>query len=288
MKKMVLETIHKQYVRRPEGADLYGTIRPRFLDYHRLTVDRDCEYPLHRHDEYELVWVEDGPYYCCLNGEELELKNRQVLVIKPGDLHQDHFKKGQSHFVLHFTLNDDLFGSSIRPKSQIGIGEIGAGARIFKEMASESSDSTGSDRFSGSLQDALLETLFWQTLRLLPASALSDTFNLYSRRQEFVAGFYSVLTGSFRRDIPVEEMASRMGVSKRTLSLQCRKYLKNSPAKLALIYRIDHGARLLAEGRRSVKEVSAYLGFDNPFNFSRVFKRVKGVSPSEYKDPLKG
>ncbi len=42
-----------------------------------------------------------------------------------------------------------------------------------------------------------------------------------------------------------------------------------------------HAATLLDGGGRIVREVAEELGLD-PFHFSRVFKRVHGVSPAEF------
>ena len=160
MKEITAGSFRKEYVKRPEGLSLSGVIRPRFVNYHRLIVNEDLEYPAHIHDEYELIWVENGPYRCSLNGQELTLQNEEVLVIKPGDHHQDHLHRGQSHFVLHFTLKDPLFAPRILPESQIGTGRLRNAVFLFREMERESSTGQGSDRFSGSLQDALMETLF--------------------------------------------------------------------------------------------------------------------------------
>jgi AraC family transcriptional regulator, transcriptional activator of pobA len=40
--------------------------------------------------------------------------------------------------------------------------------------------------------------------------------------------------------------------------------------------------RLLLDGRLSVKEVAAALGFDDPGHFSRYFKRATGRAPSQF------
>ena len=40
---------------------------------------------------------------------------------------------------------------------------------------------------------------------------------------------------------------------------------------------------LLKAGSLHVKEVAAALGYDDPFYFSRVFKSVNRIAPSEYR-----
>ncbi len=50
--------------------------------------------------------------------------------------------------------------------------------------------------------------------------------------------------------------------------------------------RMRHACRLLHSTSASVKEVAAELGYDDPFYFSRVFKSVNKVPPSEYRQQL--
>ena len=38
----------------------------------------------------------------------------------------------------------------------------------------------------------------------------------------------------------------------------------------------------MAKNNYSIQEISASVGFDDPFYFSRVFKDVKGMSPRQY------
>jgi AraC-like DNA-binding protein len=47
--------------------------------------------------------------------------------------------------------------------------------------------------------------------------------------------------------------------------------------------RMAEARRLLDTTTSSVKEVAAVLGYDDPFYFSRVFKSVNQVAPSNYR-----
>jgi len=46
--------------------------------------------------------------------------------------------------------------------------------------------------------------------------------------------------------------------------------------------KVDKAKEMLIEGDKKVKEVAHALGYTDEFYFSRLFKRVEGVSPSEY------
>ena len=45
---------------------------------------------------------------------------------------------------------------------------------------------------------------------------------------------------------------------------------------------MEEGKRLLRQGNLRVKEVAEQLGYDDSLYFSKVFKRMEGVSPKEY------
>jgi len=56
-----------------------------------------------------------------------------------------------------------------------------------------------------------------------------------------------------------------------------------SPIDYFIHLRMQRAGQLLATTTRSVKEIAADLGYDDPFYFSRVFKSIHGVAPSDYR-----
>ena len=47
--------------------------------------------------------------------------------------------------------------------------------------------------------------------------------------------------------------------------------------------RIGYACRLLIEDNKSISTISSEAGFDNLSNFYRHFKKIKKITPSEYK-----
>lgn len=278
------ESYRKHRVMRHDGPELNKMIHPHFLNYHKMSVESDYEYPKHKHSTYEAIWIEQGPYFCLLNNEELTIDSGGLLIIKPGDTHQDHLKKGQSHYVVHFSMDQPLFAASGRAVMQVGNTIDKSVLEIFREIEKESSRTNPIERFAASLQDALFEILFWRFIRSLPESALSETFSRNSRQQEFSTELYRVFHQYQNKPLSVESMAEKMRLSTRNLSLKCGKYFGDSPGKLFLRYKIQIAEVLLTQNDKNIKEISFELGFDTPFNFSRAFKRVTGRSPSEFRN----
>lgn len=67
------------------------------------------------------------------------------------------------------------------------------------------------------------------------------------------------------------------------LAYLCRlfqRFGRQSPAQYLQHLRMNRAVDLLQNSDRLVKEVAQELGFSDPYNFSRAFKRVFGVSPA--------
>jgi AraC-like DNA-binding protein len=46
--------------------------------------------------------------------------------------------------------------------------------------------------------------------------------------------------------------------------------------------KIDKAKELIIEGNKKIKEIAGILGFTDEFYFSRIFKKIEGISPSEF------
>jgi len=60
------------------------------------------------------------------------------------------------------------------------------------------------------------------------------------------------------------------------------RYGKESPREYLTHLKISRAAELLLDSDLPVKQVAQQLGFSDPFHFSKVFKRLKGVPPARF------
>lgn len=277
--------VNKQRFRRPQAADPGTRVRPVFEDFHLLRMEGHYEYPRHRHTNYEVILVDRGPYRCELNGEQLTLVDGQVLVLKPGDWHQDHLRDGQRHYVLHFRLTGSptgepalpLFRDDVRPAAQVCTGDYSRDAFIMRELRREAEEEA---RHSPAVQDSLLEALFWRLVRGLPESNLSDAFRRLPRAEAQREAIAAVFHRHLRGNPTVVELAAEARMSPRHLTTLCREMFSAGPARYLLQLKLRRAEEMLRYRGQRVKEVSEALGFANPYHFSRAFSRVLGYAPS--------
>ena len=81
----------------------------------------------------------------------------------------------------------------------------------------------------------------------------------------------------------VRDLARAAGVSASHLRRVVRGWVGQSPAAYLRQEQVSRARRLLADPRRSIKSVAFESGFASPHHFSRVFRRIDGLSPSEYR-----
>jgi AraC-like DNA-binding protein len=276
----------KNRFRRPQLAGPVTRIRPVFEDFHLLRMDGDYEYPRHQHTNYEVILIDRGPYRCELNGEQLTLVNGQVLVIKPGDWHQDHLRDGQRHYVLHFRLVDPISGEPGTPlfrcevpsTGQICQGNYSRDTFFLRELRREAEEEA---LYAPAVQDSLLEALFWRIARGLPTEALSAAFRRLPQAEAQRELIAAVFCRHLKTNPPVCQLAAEAGMSPRHFTTLCIRMFGKAPARFLLQLKLRRAEEMLRYRGQRVKEVSEALGFANPFHFSRVFKRVQGRSPSQ-------
>ncbi len=97
----------------------------------------------------------------------------------------------------------------------------------------------------------------------------------------------TVLTSMMRR-LPKEQFNLRVfaqehGMSEATLRRRWSAAIGLSPRRYLEQVRPEESCRLLAETRDPVKAISAAVGFDDAFYFSRRFQQKFGISPTEYR-----
>jgi two-component system response regulator YesN len=113
-----------------------------------------------------------------------------------------------------------------------------------------------------------------KTFQYIKESREADT--IVDRLKRFIGENY--MRRLSRDDIASSVFLSPDYVSK-IFKNETGQYIKDYVTEI----RIEKAKQLLREGKMNISEVATSVGFDNFSYFSTIFKKVTGVSPSEYK-----
>lgn len=79
----------------------------------------------------------------------------------------------------------------------------------------------------------------------------------------------------------VEQFASRVGVTREQLTRDCDQILGEAPYRIYRRLRVEAAARAVATGDAPLQVIAETYGWASAAHFSRVFRQLTGVSPSQ-------
>ena len=94
--------------------------------------------------------------------------------------------------------------------------------------------------------------------------------------QRWIAENYAVAA-------PVAEMVRRSGLSTRTFKRRFRAATGETTISYVQRIRVERAKRALETGSAPIEEISWTVGYEDAASFRRLFKRVTGLTPGEYR-----
>jgi AraC-like DNA-binding protein/quercetin dioxygenase-like cupin family protein len=251
----------------------------------------------HWHDEIEIIYMIGESVRVGVNNKMYALQAGDILLISSGDIHC--FLPDSSmgtRIVIQFNLAIfDNFASIMSERKEI--------RPLFdcsKRLSTEWSTNVKlemENQIKGIAEEynkkeegyklalkARLYDLVVLLLRKVPMERLS--FEEESRHREALNRLESIfqfVEDTYLSDITLEVAAKVAGFSvyhfsrffKNNTGITFGQYLSN--------FRITKAEWLLMKNEQSITEIAYKCGFNSIKTFNRVFKQIKGYSPSEYK-----
>ena len=103
------------------------------------------------------------------------------------------------------------------------------------------------------------------------------TVTLSARMEEMIAFIRANLQQPLSRTV----LAAAFGLTPEHVNLLFRRELGITPSTVINRERVMTAYRLIHEDGHSVKEAAYAVGYQDPFYFSRIFKQILGIPPSQ-------
>ncbi|MFA9558308.1 helix-turn-helix domain-containing protein [Evansella sp. AB-rgal1] len=118
----------------------------------------------------------------------------------------------------------------------------------------------------------------------------SHSYNSISHKQtsNYVNSSIQWMTENMDSTCTLDELAFQANVSKSHYLHLFKETTGYSPIDYFNRLKIQHASQLLDLSMLSIKEISMRVGFKDPYYFSRLFSKVMGLSPREYRKLKKG
>lgn len=105
----------------------------------------------------------------------------------------------------------------------------------------------------------------------------------YNIGNEYISEVVEYIEANFTSDINIDGLTHLVPLSRRNLEIRFKEEMGTSIYQFILLCRIEYFAYLLLTTNRSLYDLALESGFNDCKNISRIFKRVKGFTPMEYR-----
>lgn len=102
-------------------------------------------------------------------------------------------------------------------------------------------------------------------------------------REFYIKEALSFIDSHYQQDISIQDIATACGLNRSYFGRLFRDAMNLSPQQYLIQYRMAKAVQLLKGSQISIAEVGIAVGYENQLHFSRAFKAVFDMSPSEYR-----
>lgn len=243
----------------------------------------------HKATFYQVVWLTEGEAIFRIDFRESVIKANEILIISSGQVCEFDVKSDYSGKLILFTGSfftiteidsDFLYTSEIL--NPISLNKT---VRICPQLAEnlirllDKELKQPMDDFQIGIAQSYLRIILLEAERQLTAS-YPPLMKTVGRK------FYNAVEQYFRENRNTEYYVKLLGVNEKTLSKEVKVLTGKTPKVYIDSRTILEAKRLLSYSNLSVKEIGYELGFDEPTNFNKYFRKHTNITPAEFRHSM--
>ena len=236
--------------------------------------------------DYQLLYIVSGKGHFYFHGEDRVVYAGRMVLIQPRqEQRYEYFGEDKPEvYWVHFTGSDvkNILRSYNIPMDDpiFYSGASSTYSYLFKEMIYELQNcKTG-------YEDLL--TMYLRQIFLLVQRTRQEerpTVSTYIQEEmEFARRYFNE---HYNEPISIQEYAESRNMSVCYFQRNFKQIVKHTPMQYLLTIRVNNAASLLETTDYSMAEIAAIVGYEDPLYFSRLFRKIKGVSPRDYRNLVK-
>ena len=245
---------------------------------------------LHAH-LYQIFCIESGKITLDSSAQSQPLKTPCILVIPPNTLHGLNYSADVKGNILTISdaVFDDLFPSSASLSCEFEtlkyIALIPASFKKLNLLINELNEELFANKMGKRVMlNSLLHQLFISLHRMILINGNDihgDTNTTLHYYRRFIQ---SVKTVGKQKSIPA--FAKELGITAVHLNRICNQVCGKPALLIVQEHLIEQAKNYLSHTSLTIAEIAYNLNFEYPNYFARLFKKLNGVSPKEYRFKL--
>jgi len=230
-------------------------------------------------DSFELIYVRRGTLSIEELGHEFNVGPEETLILAPQRTHSGTapFPPDLKFYWIHFVLtgtDPDADEPMLEVPQHAHVSRPEQMTSLFRHMLNEQ-ELLGERQVPMSL---LLTLILWEvTNSRAVGNAYSDSSAQLAVRAD------ALIRASFQQPISASTLAAQMDCTPDYLGRAFRSIYQHTLTEAIHKIRIRHASALLSEGPSTIDAIATQCGFDDIGYFRRLFKRLTGMAPRDYR-----
>lgn len=263
-------------------------------------VDRrkkQFDYPMHRHKEYEINFIQGACGTRRIVGDSIEEPGElDLAIIGPGLEHmwEHHNADFEDKREITIQFDPSLFDNELMNRTSfhpirnllndarqgVAFGTEGI-LSLFGTLDALTREEPGFNSFLHLLR-ILDDMANISDRRLLSSSSFARTET--SSKSRRIAKVEKQIAEHFRDELTLDDLADIAGMSPSSFSRFFKKSTGKTLSEYIIDIRLGHAARQLVDSLKTIAEICYESGFNNVSNFNRAFKSRRGCTPKAFRE----
>lgn len=266
---------------------------------HHFEYPQNFKYEGERHNFWEVVYADKGDITVIREDESFLLKQGNIVFHKPNEWHGLRADNNVAVNLVVFSFECVSPAMEFFCKKALTVGQ--EQRTIISKILSEYTNAfktpfnnpyttrilrkknpvIGSQQLLGQYISELLISFLRQTEPTLPRSQTS-----INRESALLNTIVNYMLDHITENITIDDLVRYSGSNKTTISSAFKNNLGMSTMEYFISLKIDLAKKHLREDNYNISQISDILGYSGIHYFSRQFKKVTGMTPTEYSSSI--
>lgn len=269
-----------------------------FVVVNTIMPDFYTTYPMHWHDEMEIVYVESGEYEEIVDLESYHVKAGDIILVSPCSIHSFRSFEDKTTIFKSIIFNFNMLTSNNTDACSIKYFTpflddlyinpvvISADAPHYDHLKKTVKNLIELYKQKGDFYEikikAELYDLFYQLYKhfFVLQSHESSMKDNTTRNIKIILDYIDT---NYMRPITIDELAATVDLSKHYFMRFFKKYMGMTCIEYINDYRLNVATNLLLTTSMQITEVAESIGISNLSYFNRIFKKKYHMTPKEYR-----
>ncbi|MBE5939539.1 MAG: helix-turn-helix transcriptional regulator [Lachnospiraceae bacterium] len=247
--------------------------------------------------DFELFVVTDGTLYIGDHRGQYEIHKGEAFIMAPTNKQYGYQSSNCSFYWLHFGLENEFNANSDNPAlyREVNPDDSSYVLKSNHILVPSECDSSATDRIivlMKQLQDSdkryhekLLNNYLTTCIlcEISNQNFLSKKYGTENSKNQLYNDIVDYILWHICENIKIAEIAEYFGYNEKYLSTFFHKRAGMPLKQFILQTKMDHAKVELSDTNRTISQIAFNIGFSDAHNFTNAFKKITGLTPTEYR-----